>query len=144
MSLIGLPMFIEELLASVVIVFIISIFYRFLINQGEIKEIKSGLKEKQTKIKELQKTNPDEANKVLTEVLALNNKQFKMTMKPMLLTLVVVGITLPYFAQVFPGTVVNLPFTLPYFGNDFGWLAWYIIVSIPLGQLIRKLIGAEL
>jgi len=144
MSLIGLPIFMEELLVSAVIVFIISIFYKFLINQNELKELKSNLKEKQTKIKELQKTNPQEANKILTEVLALSNKQFRMSIKPMLLTLIVVGIALPYFGQVFPGIVVKLPFTLPYFGNDFGWLMWYIIVSVPLGQVIRKLIGAEL
>jgi uncharacterized membrane protein (DUF106 family) len=144
MSLIGLSAFIEEILASAAIVFIISVFYRLLINQNEIRELKSSLKEKQAKMKELQKTNPEEANKMLSEILKLNNKQLRMTMKPMLLTLVVVGIALPYFGQVFPGEVVKLPFTLPYFGNDFGWLAWYIIVSVPLGQLIRKLIGAEL
>lgn len=144
MTLIGLPVGIEELLASVVIVFMISLFYRVLINQNELRELKSSLKEKQAKIKELQKTNPQEANKILNETLALSSKQFRMSMKPMLLTLVVVGITLPYFGQAFPGAVVKLPFYLPYFENDFGWLAWYIIVSIPLGQLIRKLIGAEL
>jgi uncharacterized membrane protein (DUF106 family) len=33
---------------------------------------------------------------------------------------------------------------LPYFENDFGWLAWYIIVSIPLGILFRKLLRVEL
>jgi uncharacterized membrane protein (DUF106 family) len=140
----NLPTTIVELLLSALIVFLISIFYRFLIKQNEIRELKSNLKEKQAKMKELQKTNPQEANKIMTEVLALTNKQFRMTMKPMLLTLVVVGVALPYFGQIFPGVVVKLPFTLPYFGNDFGWLAWYIIVSVPLGQLFRKLIGAEL
>ena len=144
MTLIGLPVFIEELLASAVIVFIISIFYRFLINQNELRELKSKLKEKQAKVKELQKSNPQEANKMLNEVLALSNKQFRMSMKPMLLTLIVVGIILPYFPQIFPGAVVKLPFYLPIFENDFGWLAWYILVSIPLGQLFRKLLGAEL
>jgi uncharacterized membrane protein (DUF106 family) len=144
MTLTGLPIFIEELLASALIVFIISIFYRFLINQNEIRELKTNLKEKQSKMRELQKTNPQEANKVLNETLTLTNKQMRMSMKPMLLTLVVVGITLPYFNQLFPGAVVKLPFTLPFLGNEFEWLMWYIIVSIPLGQLFRKLIGAEL
>ena len=144
MTLIGLPVFIEEILASAVIVFIISIFYKFLINQNELRELKSKLKEKQARIKELQKSNPQEANRMLNEVLALSNKQFRMSMKPMLLTLIVVGVILPYFPQIFPGVVVKLPFYLPYFENDFGWLAWYIVVSIPLGQLFRKMLGAEL
>ena len=140
----NLPASIAELLISAVIVFIITLFYKFLINQNELRELKSNLKEKQSKVKELQKTNPQEANKVLNEVLALSNKQFRMNMKPMLLTLVVVGLALPYVGQLFPGAVVKLPFYLPYFENDFGWLMWYIIVSVPLGQLFRKLIGAEL
>jgi len=144
MTLIGLQAGFEEVLASAVIVFMISIFYRFLINQNELKEIKSRIKEKQAKVKELQKTNPQEANKTLTEVIAMSNKQMRMSMKPMFLTLIIVGIILPYFPQIYPGAVVKLPFYLPYFESDFGWLAWYIIVSVPLGQLFRKLLGAEL
>jgi uncharacterized membrane protein (DUF106 family) len=44
MSLIGLPAFIEEILASIVIVFVISLIYRFLMNQNEIREIKNKIK----------------------------------------------------------------------------------------------------
>ncbi|MEM5778500.1 MAG: EMC3/TMCO1 family protein [Candidatus Aenigmatarchaeota archaeon] len=142
--MIGLPIFIEEFLLTMLIVFVISVFYRFLINQNEIRELKASLKEKQTKLKELQKTNQQEANKVLNEILLLNNKQFRIMLKPMLLTLIVVGLSLSYFGQLFPGTVVKLPFELPFFGSDFGWLMWYIIISIPLGQLFRKLLGAEI
>jgi len=144
MTLLGLQAGFEEVLASAVIVFMISVFYRFLINQNELREIKSRIKEKQATVKELQKTNPQEANKTLTEVMSLSNKQMRMTMKPMFLTLIIVGVILPYFPQIYPGAVVKLPFYLPYFESDFGWLVWYILVSVPLGQLFRKLLGAEL
>jgi len=134
----------EEFIFSAVITFIITIIYKFLANQNEIRQLKANLKEKQAQIKELQKTNPQEANKMLNEVMTLSSKQMRINMKPMLLTLVVVGITLPWLGQAFPGVVVKLPFTLPYFENDFGWLAWYIIVSIPLGAYFRKLLRVEL
>jgi uncharacterized membrane protein (DUF106 family) len=140
----NLPVSIEELLFSAIITFVITLIYKFLTNQSEMKQLKVNMKEKQAKIKELQKTNPQEANKMLNEVMALSSKQMRMNMKPMLLTLVVVSIALPWFGQAFPGAVVKLPFTLPYFENDFGWLAWYIIVSIPLGILFRKLLRVEL
>ena len=140
----NLPVPIEELLFSAAITFIITLIYKFLANQNEMRQLKANVKEKQAKIKELQKTNPQEANKMLNEVMALSSKQMRMNMKPMLLTLVVVGITLPWLGQAFPGTVVKLPFTLPYFEDDFGWLAWYIIVSIPLGIYFRKLLKVEL
>jgi uncharacterized membrane protein (DUF106 family) len=144
MTLIGLPAGIEELLASAAIVFVISIIYRVLINQNEVRELKTNLKEKQAKMKELQKTNPKEANDLLTSSMVLSRHQLVLSMKPMLLTLIIVSIILPWMAHAFPGIIVKLPFYLPYFEDDFGWLAWYIIISIPLGQVFRKLVGVEL
>jgi len=140
----GLPIAIEELVISAVIVFIITLFYKVLINQNAVRELKNEQKEKQQRIKELQKTNPEEANKLLNDVLKLTNKQMRMNMRPMIPTFILVIVALPWLAQLFPVAVVKLPFTLPFFGNDFGWLMWYIIVSIPLNQLFRRLIGVEL
>jgi len=140
----GLIAAVEELVIAAAIVFVITLFYKFLINQNALKELKNEQKEKQQKIKELQKTNPVEANKMLNDVLKLTNKQMRMNMKPMIPTFILVIILLPWVAQLFPGAVVKLPINLPYFGSDFGWLAWYIIVSMPLNQLFRKMMGVEL
>ena len=144
MTLLGLHPGIEELLLAAVIVFITTIIYRFLMNQDEAREIKNQQKEKQEKMKELQKTNPTEANKVMNEVLRLSNKQFKIMMKPMIVSFLLVIIILPLLPGLFPGVVVSLPFSLPFFGTDFGWLAWYIIVSIPLNSIFRRLLGVEI
>jgi len=144
MTLLGLHPGIEEFLLAAVIVFITTIIYRFLMNQDEAREIKNQQKEKQEKMKELQKTNPTEANKVMNEVLRLSNKQFKIMMKPMIVSFLLVIIILPLLPGLFPGVVVNLPFSLPFLGNDFGWLAWYIIVSIPLNSIFRRLLGVEI
>jgi len=40
--------------------------------------------------------------------------------------------------------VVLLPFWLPYFENDFGWLAWYFLISVVLSFVFRKILGVEL
>ena len=144
MSLIGLPVAIEELLASIVITLLITLFYKFLINQNDARQLKASMKEKQAKAKELQKTNPQEANRVVNEMMALSSKQMKMNMKPMLLTFVLVGITLPYFAQAFPGDVVSLPVSIPFLGSSLNWFWWYVLVSIPLGYFFRKILGVEL
>jgi uncharacterized membrane protein (DUF106 family) len=144
MTLIGLPIAIEELLLAAAIVFILTLFYRLLINQNEVRELKREQKEKQEKMKELQKTNPEEANRMMSEMLKLTNKQFRMTMKPMMLSFIIVIVVLPLLPSIFPGIVVFLPFTLPFFGDKFGWLAWYIIVSFPLNSIFRKILGVEL
>ncbi|KXB06647.1 hypothetical protein AKJ51_03220 [candidate division MSBL1 archaeon SCGC-AAA382A20] len=36
----------------------------------------------------------------------------------------------------------KLPFSLPFVGNSLGWLGWYILGAIGLGQVFRKLLGA--
>jgi len=144
MTLIGLHPGIELLLLASVIVFITTLIYRFLINRDEAREIKSQQKEKQERMKELQKTNPQEANRVMNEVLKLSNKQFKLMMKPMIVSFLIVIVVLPLLPDLFPGIVVYLPFTLPFLGNNFGWLAWYITISIPLNSIFRKLLGVEI
>lgn len=40
--------------------------------------------------------------------------------------------------------VVKTPVPLPYFGDKFGWLGWYIICSIPLTIVLRKLMKIHL
>jgi len=144
MTLIGLPVAVEELLASIAITLVITLFYKYLINQNDVRQLKASMKEKQAKAKELQKANPQEANKVVNEIMALSSKQMRMNTKPMLLTLALVGITLPYFAQAFPGTVVSLPVSLPFLGSSLNWFWWYVLVSIPLGYFFRKVLGVEL
>ncbi len=43
------------------------------------------------------------------------------------------------FAQI----VAELPITLPFLGNSFGWLGWYIINSIPIAIVIRKFLKIQ-
>ena len=144
MSLIGLPAIIEELLLVSVVLFISSIIYKLLINKEKMREIKAKQKEKQEKIKELQKTNPNEANQMVNEMLALSQKQMKMTMKPMMVSLIIFILVLPILPNLFPGTVANLPFAIPFIGSEFGWLAWYFVLSIPLNSIFRKILGVEI
>ena len=140
----ALPPIVAELVIAAMITFVITLFYRLLVNQEKMKELREQQKELQKKSKELQKTNPEEANKVMGEALRLTNKQMRMNMKPMIPTFIIVIAILPWLAHVYAYVrVAVLPFTLPYFGNDFGWLMWYFIVSIPLTQIFRKAMGVQ-
>jgi len=206
MTLTGLPIYIEEILVTAVIVFVTTLAYRFLMNQNEIRELKQKMKEKQEEAKKLQGSSPEESKKVMAETLMLSNKQLRMTMKPMMLTLILFFIFLPFIGEAYgdkvvainnnagnitvDGTfynftlndgkinlnnisctmpcdeqtignykwniltegnntrfsriVVLLPFSLPYFENDFGWLAWYFFTSVVLNFVFRKILGVEL
>jgi uncharacterized membrane protein (DUF106 family) len=140
----GLPPFLDLLLLSAAITFVISLFYKFLLDHDALKDIKEKLKEKQQKLKEAQNTNPSEVNQLSTEILSLTNKQLRMSMRPMFLTLVFISIVLYFIKDMFPGVIVILPLSLPFLGKSFGWLGWYIITSIPFSQFFRTMLGVEL
>jgi len=125
---------------SVIVVFLITIIYRFTQDKEKLKSIREQQKEKQAKMKELQKTNPEEANKMASEMFKLNNEQLRANMKPLLLTFIIVFALLPWISSVFKGPVVSLPVSLPFLGNEIDWLWWYLIISIPLNTIFRKLL----
>ena len=131
---------VAELILASIVVFFITTIYRFLIDQKKAKEIKGQISELQKKLKEV-KDNKDEMNRVSAEMMKLTNQQMRSTMKPMLVVMVVAFLFLPWMASTFSEGIVSLPFSLPMFGNDFGWLAWYIVISIPLSMIFRKVLG---
>ncbi|MBI4016039.1 MAG: TMCO1/EMC3 family protein [Candidatus Aenigmarchaeota archaeon] len=139
-----LPPVLGEFLIALILVFIYTIFSRFLANQEEVKKLKEEQAALQKKSQELRKTNPEEANKLSTESLKLSNKMMKLNMKPMFATLLLAVVILPWLSYTFIGkSIVKLPFELPFIGNYLGWLKWYVLVSIPFSQLFRKLLGVQ-
>ncbi|MFB6089099.1 MAG: hypothetical protein ABEK36_04950, partial [Candidatus Aenigmatarchaeota archaeon] len=37
--------------------------------------------------------------------------------------------------------IIHLPISLPFIGKTLGWLAWYILLSMPFTQFFRKILG---
>lgn len=144
MTLMGLPAFLELVIISATITFVMSLIYKFLLKHDDYKELKTSVKEKQKKYKELEKTDKKEAEQALNEMLMLNNKLLKLTMKPMFVSSIFILLTLGLIRDMFPGTIVSLPISLPFLGSSFDWLGWYILISIPLNQFFRTMMGVEL
>lgn len=188
------------LIFAAIILFVINIFYKILINQEQARQIKQRSRELNREMKEAQKAGEKEkSKKLMSEMLAENSKMMRMTMKPMLVSLIIVVILLPSLASLYGDRLVSiengkgsvalggtdyqigktgnalrvgdtgcempctakigrfdykitqegssakfaqivavLPIALPMLGNSFGWLGWYVIVSIPLAILLRK------
>ena len=140
----ALPDPIALMILSLIITFGVTLIYKFRIDSVAMKEVKTKVKAMQKEARELQKTNPEAASGKMDEMMKLTNKQMKLSMKPMLPTMVFIFLFLPWIATLFEGPVVLMPFELPFFGNDFGWLAWYMVISLPASQLLRKILGVEL
>lgn len=205
--LLAYPPIVAVTIYSIIVLFLINIFYRILIKQGQAKELKAQTKELGKKMREEQKAGrTEESTKLMSEMMKQNAKLMRMTMKPMIISFIIVIIMLPFLGEAYQDinvkltdskgnftikesrydvsvsgaaiTIANsassstidcqatcikniedkryeihqsngnvklsyvvalLPVSLPIAGNTLGWLGWYIIVSIPLVVLMRKL-----
>ena len=133
----------EVFIIAVLVSFLLTLPYKFLVDQKKMREHKEKVKEIQKRIKEAQKNDQKKANELMTEMLALSNKQMMSNFKPMIPGMILVILFLPWVAATFTGPVVSLPFTLPFFGNDFGWLMWYMLASLPATYMFRKMLGVQ-
>lgn len=135
----------EVFIIAVLVSFLLTLPYKFLVDQKKMREHKEKVKEMQKRIKEAQKTDQKKANELMTEMLGLSNKQMMTNFKPMIPGMILVILFLPWVADTFTGhgPVALLPFSLYYFGNDFGWLMWYMIASLPMTYMFRKMLGVQ-
>lgn len=193
-------------IVAVVALFIINICYKYMMDQEEAKKMKKENKELNKKWKKMQKEDPEKAKKFMNEMMSSNNKLMMMSMKPMIVSMVIILLILPGIANVYgninlgenqtsvvlydvnytiqqkPNEIILsngneirceldcrkqigetywnikerdngiemerivalLPISLPLFGNDLGWLAWYFICSIPLMIVIKRLLNVNI
>jgi uncharacterized membrane protein (DUF106 family) len=132
------------LVFSIGISFLIVLIYRLMTDMDELKEIKQKLNEYKKKLSEAQKKNDmKEYNSLFNEMMKINSKQFKMNIKPMFISLIIALLSLSYLKSQYDNVLVNLPVSLPLFGNDMGWLWWYILISIPATMFFRKMLSLD-
>ena len=196
--LLGYAPSLSVVIFSVIILIVINIFYKVLVNQDNAKQIKQRTKDINKEMKDAQKAGEKEKQKkLMSDLLTENNKMMKMTIKPMIISLIIVVILLPSLAMFYGDKkidanqnnvtldgsnyqlektsnnvsvgnvtcslpcktpigrytykitpegngikialiVATLPVSLPFLGDTFGWLGWYIICSIPLVIIIKK------
>ena len=118
----------------------ISLVQKFATDQVLMKELKKELKSLQQKIKE-HKDNPEKVKEINSKLMSTNAKYMKQSFRPLLITMIPFLIIFKLLRDAYTGiTVVLLPFTLPYIGNDLGWLGTYFISSILFTTVFRKLL----
>ncbi|MBI3190186.1 DUF106 domain-containing protein [archaeon] len=117
---------------SVIVLIIINVFYRILMNQADAKQLKEKTKELNKQMRVLQKEGKrEESNKLLSEVMRENSRLMRMTMKPMLVSFIIVIILLPWLSEAYGDRIVT-------FENDAGKFSFRSVEYQVLksGQLI--------
>jgi len=191
----------DVLAFSFFIILVINIFYKILVNQADAKQSKDRMKEINDQMKQEQKKgNTEKVNKLLSELMQENSRLMKMSLKPMIVSFVIILLALPWISDIygdktvklndnkgelkiddkvyviqktdngieidgvayqlpqngvelngakwnielsgnevkFSRVVVYLPFSLPFVGNDLGWLGWYFVTAILFMIVTRK------
>ena len=86
-------------LFSIIILIFINMFYKILINQNDAKQIKEKTKELNKQMKEAQKAgNKDESSRLLSEAMKENSRLMRMTMKPMIVSFIIIIVMLPWLS----------------------------------------------
>lgn len=95
---------------SIIVLILINIFYKVLVDQNEAKRIKERQQELSRKMREEQKAgNSKSSNELMGEVLKENSKLMKLTLKPMLVSFIIVVIMLPWLHQNYGDIDIQVP-----------------------------------
>lgn len=88
--------------------------------------------------------NKEEVSKFLAEMMKMNSQYMKQTFKALIISMIVLALFLPWLTHTYGGSVVAaLPFSLPLIGSNLTWIYWYILVSVSIGWVVRKLLEAD-
>ena len=133
-----MPNILEILVIATGLSLAMTFAYKYLTDQAVMREIKAEIDRLKKKMKE-NRRDPEKMQAVQKEMMPLNLKYWKMSMKPTLITL------LP-FLLIFMGlraiygevVIIPLPWTLPIIGNSLEWIGTYIILSLIFTTVFRK------
>jgi uncharacterized membrane protein (DUF106 family) len=140
---------ISLIIISAFVTVLVLLINKAFVNTKLIKEIKQKMENIREQLTRAQKEgNTEEANKFLSEMMKTNSEMMRHSFKGMIISLVVLSLFLPWIKHTYEVTykgvaVAKLPFTLPYIGSSLDWILWYILVSLTIGWVIRKLLGVD-
>lgn len=121
------------IIISLALTAIITLAYKFLTNQKEMKQLKDEMKELQKQAKAL-RSYPEKFADLNKQIMEKNMKYMMKSFKPTLFTLLPIIFIFSYINSFY--TALGNPKIL--FG--LGWIWIYIIFSIAFGMALRKLL----
>jgi uncharacterized membrane protein (DUF106 family) len=116
---------------SLILTLLITIIYKYVTNQEEMKQLKTEIKELQKKMKE-HKEDPKKAMEVQKEAMSKNMSYMMKSLKPTLITFLPLILVFSWLRNAYEGMDLN------FLGFINSWIWVYIIFSIVLSMMLRK------
>ena len=141
--ILSLPNFISLTIFSVLITALLVLANRFILGKRTTKEIQKRFMELREEILKYQKIGDvEKLNEVMKEFSKLNKIYLKQTGKILVISLLVFLFLFPWLREKYSGdsTVAELPFSLPFIGENLSWFVWYIFASFVVSFILKKLL----
>ncbi len=111
-------------------------FNRLLMKKEVVKGLKDRMKELNKTIKQATKDGDKETmSSSMKEMMTLNRSFMRENMKVMAASMVVGIVFFVYMSAKYSGL------TIPVLGFNINWLYWYVITSLAISMLLRKVTG---
>ena len=141
------------LLVATVISLISALLNRFLIKQSDLKQVKNEIKfQKERSDKARKEGNTAAQAEASKEMMKLSGKQMRMSMKPLMVSMLFVVVILGWLSVGYSEAMINLPISMPSLSwafpfiiltTQYNWFFWYILTSIPTALFFRKILNVE-
>ena len=126
------------LIFATILSVITTLMSKYLINKEFTKNMKSRMKELKLQMKEAQKnSNKEVLSSSMKEMMDMNRKYMKESMKVMIGSLIFGILFLTYMSAKYASQSV----TLPLIGITMNWIYWYVIASLVISMTLRKFTG---
>jgi uncharacterized membrane protein (DUF106 family) len=137
----GLLPYQEIFVWSVGLSFIMTLASRFLANQREIKKARKDMEFYRSKATQAQKSGDvKKMNEYTGKMMKASSSQFRLNMKPMMLSFLIVIIAASWFAANYGTVKIASPINIPFLGNELNWFWWYVLIVLPFSTIFRKLL----
>jgi len=119
------------ILISLIVTIFVSLVNKYTTDQKRMKEIKENQKKLQEEIKR-NKNDPKKMLELQKEMMTYSGEMMKHSFKPMIFTLIPLLVLFGWLKNVFIGTILEK-----------SWIWWYIISSIILSLVVKKIFRIE-
>jgi uncharacterized membrane protein (DUF106 family) len=131
-------------IVSTILTLIVLALNKVSINRKVVKELKAKMEEIKESLTLAQRNgNKSEIDRFMGEMMKINSQYMKHSFKALIISIVVLALFLPWLRFRFSGSAAVLPFSLPVVGSSIDWIYWYILASLAVGWVIRKLVEGE-
>jgi len=103
-----------------------------------IKSLKNEIKKISKEIRR-NKENSEKVNELMKKSFEIQKKMIKQTMRPTLISGSTILVTIYLLGTFLDNIIFKLPISIPIVGNQLGWIWIFILISVIMSLIFRKI-----